>query len=240
MKAREKVRAAMGMERRIDSIGDTRKTLEIELYTTNKDTGEFIFEAIKLPAEEEEIREVIQRLQAIGTKVLVWSSLAECKMFPGLEEFQLEEPTVDELNFFAKRLVAMTDKEKLVFEAMLQGTLSQDYIPIRFITMQILINHTYGLNDIPIAYNVSNFEELGRFAFENDMNSDIIGVPEKVIPYLDFEKIGKIQQENDEGVFIQGCYVALGHFMPLDPYDGYTLPKEGATKAELHTQNPSM
>ena len=120
-------------------MGDIQKSIEIVLSTVNKDTGEFGSAILALPAGEKEIREAIQRLQAVGKEIRVWSSILECTMFRRLEDLQLEAPTVDEMNFFAKRLVNMTDEEKIVFDAVTRRMASPTQ-EIRFVGMKELIN----------------------------------------------------------------------------------------------------
>lgn len=220
-------------------MGDIQKAIEIVLSTVNKDTGEFGSAILNLPAGEKEIREVIQRLQTVGKEIRVWSSILECTMFRRLEDLQLDAPTVDEMNFFAKRLMNMTDEEKIVFDAVIRRMTSPTQ-EIRFVGMKELINSTYGLNEVPIASNIPNLDELGHFVFENDMNSDISGISEEAVPYLDFKRIGQVQQENDDGVFVGSYYVVLREYERPEVYDGHTLPKEEATEIELIAQNLLM
>ena len=64
------------------------------------------------------------------------------------------------------------------------------------------------------------------FAFENELLSDLEGIPESAVPFLNAEQIGRVQQKNDNGVFEGRLYIPTVHYDRPEIYDGVTLPEE--------------
>ena len=50
------------------------------------------------------------------------------------------------------------------------------------------------------------------FAFENELLSDLEGIPESAVPFLNAEQIGRVQQKNDNGVFEGRLYIPTVHY----------------------------
>ena len=136
--------------------------------------------------------------------------------------------SLDELNFLAKRLASLPNEELPVFYAVTEqifGDADENENPI---SIKDLINCTYGLDTVPVAHNVSNLAELGRFAFENELLSDLEGIPESAVPFLNAEQIGRVQQKNDKGIFEGNLYIPTVHYDRPEVYDGKSLPEEEA------------
>ena len=86
------------------------------------------------------------------------------------------------------------------------------------ISIKDLINTTYGLDEIMIAASVGNDEQLGEFVIENDMHEDVSSVPDNALYLLDKKQIGKLQRENESGVFVNGFYVVAGEYELTEIY----------------------
>lgn len=205
-----------------------RKILRLELSAEKPVSDGSYYAELLLPAKDFEIRDAMQKLRAVGREDSVWISILECDGLCELENARLDSPTVDELNFFAKRLAAITDEERIVFDAVIRQVLPKN-AEGELIRVKDLINSTYGLDGVPIVSNVSDLEELGRFAFENAMLDELAGISKEAVPYLDIEQIGRVQQKNDGGVFVGNDYVAAGEYMRPEIYDGRTLPEADET-----------
>lgn len=201
------------------------KEFRLELSAENPISRECFYTELDVPAEDYEIQDAMQKLRAVGKEGGVWVSILERESIPELDDVRLDSPTIEELDFFARRLATMTKEERIVFEAVAGQIIPED-IEGDSLSVKDLINSTYGLDRVPVIPNVSNIEELGRFVLENGMNEDIEGVPEEAFPYLSVERIGQIQKENDGGMFARGYYVAAGQYERPEIYDGKTLPEK--------------
>ena len=199
------------------------KVLSVVLSTENS-FGEHYYANLLLPAEDYEIKDAMQKVRAVGRESTVEFSVDECDILPELEYIRLGAFSLDELNFFAKRLASILNEELLVFYAVTKQMFDEaDKKPV---SIKDLINCTYGLDTVPVANNVRNLSELGQFAFENGLFSDLEGVPENVVPFLNAEQIGRVQQKNDKGVFEGELYIPTVHYERPEVYDGVTLPDE--------------
>lgn len=77
-----------------------------------------------------------------------------------------------------------------------------------------------------IAANISTDEQLGQFVIEAELNDDVNTVPEQSLYLLDRAMIGRIQRENEGGVFADGYYVVAGVYELPEVYNGIRLPEE--------------
>ena len=201
-----------------------RKIMRLELSAEKALNGGYYYAELLLPAADYEIKDAMQRTRAVGRENTVEVSILECDILPELQDIRLDTFSLDELNFFAKRLASLPDEELPVFYAVTEQIFNDaDENPV---SIKDLINCTYGLDTVPVAHNVSNLSELGRFAFENGLLSDIDDIPESAIPFLNAEQIGRVQQKNDKGVFAGNYYIPTVHYERPEVYDGVTLPEE--------------
>ena len=201
-----------------------RKIMRLELSAEKALNGGYYYAELLLPAADYEIKDAMQRTRAGGRENTVEVSILECDILPDLQDIRLDTFSLDELNFFAKRLASLPDEELPVFYAVTEQIFNDaDENPV---SIKDLINCTYGLDTVPVAHNVSNLSELGRFAFENELLSDLEDIPESAVPFLNAEQIGRVQQKNDNGVFEGRLYIPTVHYERPEVYDGVTLPEE--------------
>ena len=201
-----------------------RKIMRLELSAENPVHGGYYYAELLLPAADYEIKDAMQRTRAVGRENTVEVSILECDILPELQDIRLDTFSLDELNFFAKRLASLPDEELPVFYAVTEQIFNDaDENPV---SIKDLINCTYGLDTVPIASGISGPEALGRFAIENGLLSDIDDIPESAIPFLNAEQIGRVQQKNDNGVFAGNYYIPTVHYERPEVYDGVTLPEE--------------
>ena len=201
-----------------------RKIMRLELSAENPVHGGYYYAELLLPAADYEIKDAMQRTRAVGRENTVEVSILECDILPEMQDIRLDTFSLDELNFLAKRLASLPDEELPVFYAVTEQIFNDaDENPV---SIKDLINCTYGLDTVPVAHNVSNLSELGRFAFENELLSDLEGIPESAVPFLNAEQIGRVQQKNDNGVFEGRLYIPTVHYDQPEIYDGVTLPDE--------------
>ena len=201
-----------------------RKIMRLELSAEKALNGGYYYAELLLPAANYEIKDAMQRARAVGRENTVEVSILECDILPELQDIRLDTFSLDELNFFAKRFASLPNEELPVFYAVTEQIFNDaDENPV---SIKDLINCTYGLDTVPVAHNVSNLAELGRFAFENELLSDLGDIPESAVPFLNAEQIGRVQQKNDNGVFEGRLYIPTVHYDRPEVYDGVTLPDE--------------
>ena len=203
-----------------------KKIMRLELSAENPVHGGYYYAELLLPAADYELKDAMQRARAVGRENTVEVSILECDILPELQDIRLDTFSLDELNFLAKRLASLPNEELPVFYAVTEqifGDADENENPV---SIKDLINCTYGLDTVPVAHNVSNLAELGRFAFENELLSDLDGIPESAVPFLNAEQIGRVQQKNDNGIFEGNLYIPTVHYERPEVYDGVTLPEE--------------
>lgn len=206
-------------------MNHNRKIMRLELSAEKALNGGYYYAELLLPAAGYEIKDAMQRTRAVGRENTVEVSILECDILPELQDIRLDTFSLDELNFLAKRLVSLTDEELPVFYAVTEQIFGDAEESENPASIKDLINCTYSLDTVPVAHNVSNLSELGRFAFENELLSDLEGIPESAVPFLNAEQIGRVQQKNDNGVFEGRLYIPTVHYDRPEVYDGVTLPE---------------
>ena len=200
------------------------KQIKLEIARENPDAGNWLYADLQLPAEEHEIRDAFQRARITSSDVYHEYSIYECEAIPVLPFRRLDSPSIDELNFLAKRLDELNDMERTVLRAVSPRILKVGEDEL--ISPKDLINMTYGLDEVSVIANVNSSSDLGQFVIDNDLNLDIEAIPKDSLYLLDAVKIGQMQQQNDGGVFMDGYYILAGEYELPEVYDGITLPTE--------------
>ena len=203
------------------------KQIKLEIARENPDAGNWLYADLQLPAEEHEIRDAFQRARITSSDVYHEYSIYECEAIPILPFRRLDSPSIDELNFLAKRLDGLNEMERTVLRAVSPRILKAGEDEI--ISPKDLINMTYGLDDVSVIANVNSSRDLGQFVIDNDLNLDVEAIPKDSLYLLDAVKIGQLQQQNDGGVFMDGYYILAGEYELPEVYDGITLPTEEST-----------
>ncbi len=138
--------------------------------------------------------------------------IVECDEVPELVGYEFkEEPTLDELNFLAKRIEEISEEktEILDYRALLQKP---------FDTIREAINRTYNLRTIPI-YPCKNVYAYGKIVLENEMLEGLEDIPDELYDLLDPDKVGRAMVECEGGVFIGGYYAVPSSYEPALVYD---------------------
>ena len=138
-----------------------------------------------MPAEGYEIRDALQKMRVYDRDVYIEIDVYQCKILPELSECRLESPTIDELNFLAKRLAGMPEEQQIIYRAVVNSNVDIDGL----VSMKDLINSTYGLDGVMVASNIYNDEQLGQFVIEGDLDDEVNALPDQAIPLLDRRKI---------------------------------------------------
>ena len=167
---------------------------------------------ITLPANRNDVIDAMDREKIFEDTFL---RINECDEVPELAGYEFkEEPTLDELNFLAKRIEEIaSDKEDftslIAYRALLQRG---------FGTINEATNSTYNLQTIPV-YPCRDLREYGEIVLENEMLEEFDDIPDEVYEMLDPEKVGRAMMKREGGVFIDGYYAVASSYEPALVYD---------------------
>ena len=164
---------------------------------------------VQLPANKNAVIDALDREKIYGETFL---RIAECDEVPELNGFEFsKEPTLDELNFLAKRIeeISADPTRKSAYRALLQKP---------FETINEAINRTFNLDSIPVL-PCKNYAEYGEVVLENDFLDELEDVPDELYDLLDAEKVGRVMAEREGGVFVDGYYVVTSGYEPVLAYD---------------------
>ena len=206
-----------------------KKVMEIELSANNRIFDDYYYADMLLPAEDYEIRDALQRIRGVGRDGNDLDiSILNCELLPQLDNVRIDGLTIEELNFFAKRIAELNNDEIMTLQAVAPRFLSDEG---DLMEMKDLINLTYGLDGMSVISNIYSDEQLGEFVIDNDLNEDIAAIPESSLYLLDKAQIGKLQRKNDGGVFVGKNYVVAGEYTLSEVYDGVTLPESDQSES---------
>lgn len=176
------------------------------------DTDDERIADVTLPANKNTIIDAMDKAKIFGE---TFSHIMECKDFPELENIEfIEPPTLDELNFLAKRLEEISaDKEDITpiiaYRALLRKPMD---------TIGEAINRTYDLYTVPV-YPCKDLAEYGEIVLDNEFLEELKDLPDEVYDLLDPEKVGRAMAEREGGVFIDGYYAIADSYEPALVYD---------------------
>lgn len=164
---------------------------------------------VSLPANKNTIIDAMDREKIFGKTFL---RINECYEVPELVGYEFtEEPTLDELNFLAKRIKEISeDKSEIIaYRALLQKP---------FDTIREAINRTYNLQTIPV-YPCKSLYSYGEIVLENEFLEELRDIPDEIYDLLDPDKVGRAMMEREGGVFIDGYYAVPDSYEPYLEYD---------------------
>lgn len=167
---------------------------------------------VSLPANKNAVIDAMDREKIFGKTFL---RINECDEIPELVGYEFtEEPTLEELNFLAKRIEIIAEGEDnptqiIAYRALLQRG---------FGTINEAINCTYNLQTVPV-YPCKGAEEYGEIVLENEFLEELRDIPDEIYDLLDPDKVGRAMMEREGGVFIGGYYAVADSYKPYLEYD---------------------
>lgn len=206
-----------------------QKTMKAEIAALNSESGEWRYSSLELPAKKYEIEDAMHRAGIVAAETYREYSLYGCELLPQLSQLRPDSPSIEELNYLAKRLSELNEEERLVLRAVAPKYLDSK-AEEGLVSVKDLINLTYGLGKVSLASNIDNYEELGQLAIDSEMVEGWEEVPEQLKPYFDRGKLGREKQKEDGGVFLDGKYIYAGDYRLEEVYNGRDLPVEKETE----------
>ena len=205
------------------------KQMTVEMSVRRPDGRGYYSASIDLPALNLELEDAKQRARLYmypesETYFYIYES-----GFGDMENVSMTGTSLEELNFLAKRMDSLSDEEAMVFDTLYERLVETNSEAA--VTVKDLINMTYGLDAVPIASNVGNDYELGRFVVENSFDERFDDLPESMLQYLDYNSIGKEFRERDNGAFCGRFYVPTCYYEPQMVYDGEHIPRSDGDNA---------
>ena len=180
-------------------------TIQISVKEKGTDRGSIIF----LPKPMHEIMDELDREKIYGD---VTAKVLSSRIIPELSKMELtEELTLAELNFLAERLVKICKEEEMMYayRALMRTPATDIYEAI---------NRTYGLEGIPV-YLCKDAAEYGEIVLENDYLDKLSALPDEIYNLLDHEKVGRLMQASEDGVFMDGWYIIPSSYEPKIVHD---------------------
>lgn len=178
-------------------------------------TGEFCNTTLEFPTSTQQVQSA---LKTIGVDGLRYEEIMVCEYtskVDGLAQLLTPYASIDELNYLACRLEALSPDEQIKFSAVLQHG-EFDGEP------HDLINLTYNLDCYDFYPGVDSYEEYGRYLVENEFE---FSLPEKAVDYFDYAAYGEDTTINEGGVLTAWGYV-LNNREPFREFFDGTVPKE--------------
>lgn len=169
-----------------------------------------------LPATNSEIQDAIEKARINNEHPDFIVMDYECEQ-NFLDELLPKKASLDELNYLARRLSGMNNFEIAVYEGVVKMEKNPD--------LPKLINLTYNLDDCNVVFEAHNDKQLGKFYVENDFIEELIDVPDEALRYIDYEKVGRIRREAENGIFTKNGYVVQTEPELQIVYDGTNIPK---------------
>lgn len=210
-----------------------RDKIRIELSSENRLGWEPFYAVLDLPATAQQIKDARQKARITGREDMTYQEISFLGFdpLPDLEHLRLDTTTVEELNYLAQRLDALSDEQFIIYQALFDqrfGDVDSDEL----LSVKDLINMTYGLDSVMVASNIHNDEQLGQFVIENDLHPDVAAIPDNSLYLLDKRRIGELQRKNEGGVLWGGFYVVAGDYEIPEVYDGQNIRTAQPSQAE--------
>ena len=176
-----------------------------------------------LPATEYELLDVQDRLRMTEGEELQ-AEILECGDFALLMRLQ-GLYSLNSLNALSKMLINLDERGAEAF----QGLVLMEYAKCntyKDIAAERLIELASNTDCCHVLPGIRDDEQLGHFYVEYGFLSDMDGLSDEVLQYLDWARIGREQREAEGGVFTEEGYVVQdGEIEPLDEKMDFTPHK---------------
>lgn len=175
----------------------------------NLKNGEFLSMSREFPMNVFEIQDTLDRLKIPDDKPIVEFSISEYDNMELPYTLCRREFSADiyRLNLFAERMENLNFSEMTAFKSLLIANPECSF--------EDMLKMTYGLDSVMI-YPCRDCCELGETVIENDLMPELESCSDEILELLDREKIGRLMQEREDGVFIDGYYCVTTGYEPSD------------------------
>ena len=174
----------------------------------NLKNGEFISGSMEFPMNIFEIRDILDRLKIPDDKPIVQFSISEYDNMELPYTLCRREFSADiyKLNLLAERLENFDSSEMTAFKSLL---IAEPYCDFEDILLM-----TYWLDSVKI-YPCESCCKLGETVIKNKIMPELKKCSDEILALLDCEKVGRLMQKREIGVFVDGHYcVTSGYEKP--------------------------
>lgn len=179
---------------------------------------------ITLPFSENELADAYQRARATSENaVMTWVDLFECS-YDENNEF-IKNTSIDELNYLAIRLHKLSEREMVAFKSCIAAENNMSAAD--------MINLTYNLNNYETFPGAENYEKLGKIFAASGYVPELENLPQNILDYIDYSKIGKRVHDEKQGLFSDDGYAYKISDEFKTVYDGKNFPESIKTDQYL-------
>lgn len=173
--------------------------------------GEISLFTKEVPMNIFEIRDTLDRLKIPDDKPIVDFEISEYDNmeFPFALCRRNFSSDIYRLNLFAERMENLDLSEMTAFRSLLIANPESSF--------EDILKMTYGLDSVMI-YPCSDCRELGETVIENELMPELESCSDDILELIDCEKVGKLMQEREGGVFINEHYCVTSGYEPPDVY----------------------
>lgn len=220
-----------------------KNVMLIEMSAENEDDSSKQYAAdIYLPASLYEIDDAVDKCRGYLVKTDIMPfSISECERVPLLNQLRFDGTNLYELNFLAKQISEFDNTQLAAYNALLPLVVGENY-ENELISIKDVINLTYSVDDYPVASNIFNDTDLGEMLIDNGMFEGIENLSDEMIEFLNAEKIGEAHRMEENGVYVNGCYISREGFELKEVFNGESLPDNAVDRYlfRLDISNPPI
>ena len=194
-------------------------TPEITAYIANLgkySAGTLTDAALTFPTTTEQVQAALRSIGVDGLRYEEIIITEYAAGVPGLAAALGEYAHLDELNYLAARLDALTPEEREVFAAAVRHGEYAGNLPD-------LINLTFNLDCYELLPEVKTYEDYGRLLVDTGREFTLA---EKARYYFDFAQYGEETAINEGGELTPQGYIFNNRSPGRKVYDGRSVPQE--------------
>lgn len=193
--------------------------MEFSAYIANLgkyNAGNLAAAWLSFPAATEQVQSILREIGVDGLRYEEIIILEYSIGIKGLAGKLGEFVPIDELNYLASRITALTPEDREKFTAAVSHGEYGD-------SMQDLINLTYNLDCYEFLPDVRTEEDYGRWLVDHRQE---FRLPEKARLYFDYESYGEDTCINEGGDFSALGYIYNNRTQFQAIYDGRNVPEK--------------
>lgn len=172
--------------------------------------------ALTFPTTTEQVQAALRSIGVDGLRYEEIIITEYAASVPGLAPALGEYAKLDELNYLAVRLDALTPEQREVFAAAVRHGEYAGNLPD-------LINLTFNLDCYELLPEVKTYEDYGRLLVDSERDFTLA---EKARYYFDFAQYGEETAINEGGELTPQGYIFNNRSPCRKVYDGQSVPQE--------------
>ena len=158
-----------------------------------------------LPASERQIQDALDQARVTEYSTYRIADLGNCP-YVIKKHLNLSGCKIEEINYIARRMQLLTAEEEQIFDQIISLKITDE---VKTLPAGVFIDAFANMGKMEFHPGVYDDKSLGEIALEAQMMPWMEQIPDEVLPFLSYEKIGEWIRKQENGFYSQDGYYSI-------------------------------